>query len=64
MYTYIGSCLAGFKFDGDACVRCPTGFYQPLTGQFFCHPCGALQTTEDVGSTTEDACKSKARHQL
>ena len=54
-------CAAGEMYDeaADRCNPCEIGFYQPDVGQFFCYPCGALQTTPGVGSISEDSCESE-----
>lgn len=49
-------CVAGFGFDGGACVACPHGEYKTTTGNEACQACAAGNYTESTGATTADSC--------
>ena len=56
--SVLGVCPIGQYFDMgmDSCQLCPVGYYQNLTGQFLCQPCGAGFTTEFNGTTDASRC--------
>ncbi|XP_067672504.1 uncharacterized protein [Haliotis asinina] len=52
------SCTTGHMFDytNNKCFPCPIGFYQNMTGQFFCYPCSVEKTTRGTASISEAQC--------
>ncbi|XP_048256923.1 uncharacterized protein LOC124140301 isoform X3 [Haliotis rufescens] len=52
------TCTTGHRFDnaGNTCLPCPIGFYQNMTGQFFCYPCSVEKTTRTTASISEGQC--------
>lgn len=63
MCVYTAICPAGNQITSPdpsgTCRPCDIGFYQNLTGQAFCWPCAADQTTANTGSTSSSVCFGK-----
>ncbi|XP_070186674.1 uncharacterized protein [Littorina saxatilis] len=45
-----------YSQENDACTPCPQGFYQNISGLFYCSPCPVDKTTRQTGAISEDVC--------
>lgn len=60
------TCAAGSYYDAstETCALCSIGTYQSLNAQSSCVSCTPGTTTETVGSTNSNQCKSELALQM
>ena len=51
-----GNCTSGSYIDGDKCVQCSQGYYQPDKWQESCTRCPEGSITEGPGATDKAEC--------
>ena len=49
-------CSAGTHKNGDECVECEVGFYQPYAMQTSCIKCPVPYTTKSTGTVSRTDC--------
>ena len=55
-FCVIALCNAGSYSDGESCIACSVGQYQPYHSQTFCFECESGYSTEMEGSTDVAEC--------